>query len=242
MLVVDFIVSHGPLRRYVLRAFGQQSHSREEQRRFLSQLAAKLVGMIFLASIMPLAFEALSNPALRTGRRFLSRTDTSQRMTEVGAGYFLYDVVLCLTKFDDNGLEFLIHAIVCCTVFCAACGAGVMHYFGACFLLWELSTPFMYIRWLMLKAGLAKSRGMMVANLAFMLSFFLCRNVWGPVMTLDFWRESAAELARAQPALPVRVIWGTRAMALCLNTLNAYWFSQMVLIATRGGKPKQKAV
>lgn len=54
-----------------------------------------------------------------------------------------------------------------------------------------------------------------------------CRHP-GPaaVMTLDFWRESAAELARAQPALPVRVIWGTRAMALCLNTLNAYWFSQ----------------
>ena len=46
----------------------------------------------------------------------------------------------------DNGPEFLLHAVVCCTVFCVACAKGIMHYYGAAFLMWELSTPFMYLR------------------------------------------------------------------------------------------------
>lgn len=56
---------------------------------------------------------------------------------------------------------------------------------GACFLLWELSTPFMYIRWLMLKAGLAKSRGMMVANLVGALWVFCGSNAWGCMAHAD---------------------------------------------------------
>ncbi|KAL4422016.1 hypothetical protein ABPG77_005446 [Micractinium sp. CCAP 211/92] len=242
MLMFDAFISHGPLRRRVLRAFGQEHHGAEEKRRFLSQLAAKLVGMVFLGCVMPLAFRCLADPELVGGRRFTAVTATSQRMVEIGSGYFLYDIVLCLTKFEDNGFEFLLHAVVCCSVFCTATALGRMHYFGAAFLMWELSTPFMYIRWLMLKAGLGSSAAMPLANAAFALSFFACRNVWGPIMTLDFWRESASELARPDPALPPAAIYVIRAMCCALNCLNAYWFSQMVRIAIRGGKPKTKAV
>lgn len=37
MLMFDAFISHGPLRRRVLRAFGQEHHGAEEKRRFLSQ-------------------------------------------------------------------------------------------------------------------------------------------------------------------------------------------------------------
>ncbi|KAL4440289.1 hypothetical protein ABPG75_003290 [Micractinium tetrahymenae] len=242
MLVFDAFISHGPLRRRILRAFGQDKQGAEGERRFLSQLAAKLVGMVFLACVMPLAFRCLADPELTAGRRFTAVTGTSQRMVEIGCGYFLYDVVLCLTKYDDNGFDFLLHAVVSCSVFFAASALGCMHYFGAAFLMWELSTPFMYIRWLMLKAGLGSSAAMPLANVAFMLVFFGSRNVWGPIMTLEFWRESTAELARPDPALPPAAIYGTRAMCCALNGLNAYWFAQIVRIAVRGGKPKTKAV
>ncbi len=30
----------------------------------------------------------------------------------------------------DNGFEFLLHAVVCCSVFCTATALGRMHYFG----------------------------------------------------------------------------------------------------------------
>ena len=36
------------------------------------------------------------------------------------------------------------------------------------------------LRWLMLKAGLGGSSLMPLVNIAFMLVFFGCRNVWGP--------------------------------------------------------------
>lgn len=65
---------------------------------------------------------------------------------------------------------------------------------GAAFLMWELSTPFMYIRWLMLKAGLGSSAAMPLANVAFMLVFFGCRNVWGP--------GEAAPRLRPRPGAP----------------------------------------
>jgi hypothetical protein len=46
--------------------------------------------------------------------------------------------------------------------------------------MWELSTPFMYLRWLMLKAGYGNTAPMQVVNVTFMLVFVGCRNVWGP--------------------------------------------------------------
>lgn len=46
--------------------------------------------------------------------------------------------------------------------------------------MWELSTPFMYLRWIMLKAGFGGSLLMLAVNVAFMLAFFGCRIVWGP--------------------------------------------------------------
>lgn len=102
---------------------------------------------------------------------------------------------------------------------------GPLHYFGAGFLLWELSTPLMCerpwvalrpaahyrcslltatcsecrqlamrehgaahvaafstadVRWVLLKAGYGSSAIVSLANAAFMLVFFGCRNVWGP--------------------------------------------------------------
>ena len=86
------------------------------------------------------------------------------------------------------------------------------------------------------------------------------------------------QLAQPTAGLPSYALWGVRVMALSLNCLNAYWFSQvggrarwgrrpgreggpieggragiaeltrpspaaqMVVIAVKGGKPKQKAV
>ncbi|KAI7837854.1 hypothetical protein COHA_008342 [Chlorella ohadii] len=241
-LGVDLFFCRGPLRGPLLRLFSQGGQSKESQRRFLSQLAAKLIGIVFLSAIMPLAFQALADPALAGGDRFRDTTPVSWRMVEIGSGYFLYDIIICLLKFSDNGFEFMLHAVVCCSVFLTATAKGVMHYYGAAFLMWELSTPLMYVRWLMLKAGLGKSALMPLVNVAFMLVFFGCRNVWGPIMTLRFWRDGGLQLASSAPALPHTAIHVIRVMAIALNCLNTYWFSQMVRIAVKGGKPKQKAV
>ena len=59
----------------------------------------------------------------------------------------------------DNGSAFLVHAVVCATVYILSCLTGQLQFYGAAFLMWELSTPFMYARWLLLKALPAPGQG-----------------------------------------------------------------------------------
>lgn len=51
---------------------------------------------------------------------------------------------------------------------------------GAAFLLWELSTPFVYVRWVLLKLGRADSRLLLLNNMLGFLVFVCCRNIYGP--------------------------------------------------------------
>lgn len=47
------------------------------------------------------------------------------------------------------------------------------------FLLWELSTPFVYTRWFLHKAGLSRTTAYKVNGVLMVVVFFLCRNVAG---------------------------------------------------------------
>lgn len=50
---------------------------------------------------------------------------------------------------------------------------------GAMFLLWELSTPFVYARWFLHKAGMSRTTAYKINGMLMVLVFFLCRNVAG---------------------------------------------------------------
>lgn len=50
---------------------------------------------------------------------------------------------------------------------------------AALFVLWEISTPFVYMRWLLHTLGKSKSREYLINGFAMMGAFFLCRNVAG---------------------------------------------------------------
>lgn len=52
--------------------------------------------MLFLTSVMPLAFKCLVDPALHEGARFVDQTPTSQRMVEVGGVEGWGSPVLCV--------------------------------------------------------------------------------------------------------------------------------------------------
>lgn len=56
-------------------------------------------------------------------------------------------------------------------LFCGVPGAG--------FLMWELSTPFVYLRWFLHNLGYAKSPLYVANGFAMLISFFLARNVFG---------------------------------------------------------------
>lgn len=80
-------------------------------------------------------------------------------------------------------------------VFCAA--ASVLLCAGAGFLLWELSTPFVHLRWLLHKSGRDKKRIYVVNGLLMVVVFFLCRPVWGTWLSYKVGRSSWRSLYAA---------------------------------------------
>jgi hypothetical protein len=119
-------------------------------------------------------------------QRHPSNTTKTQHKTK--KGYFAYDTAECLLRFEHEGPEFLLHGVFCFVVFTSLTHLRLMHWYGAGFLMWELSTPFMHLRWVLYK--MAKDKGALYAanGAAGMLTFFLCRVVWGPVISALFWR------------------------------------------------------
>ncbi|KAL0048290.1 hypothetical protein WJX82_000224 [Trebouxia sp. C0006] len=114
-------------------------------------------------------------------------------------------------------------------LYCYGFFSQVLHYYGAMFLLWELSTPFVYARWFLHKAGMSHTTAYKINGVLMVLVFFLCRNVAGLVCSVDFFRETSPELRHPTPGgLSPAAIWLYRGLNLPLNALNAFWFYKML--------------
>ena len=158
---------------------------------------------------------------------------------QVASAYFIYDTYICVFRFAENGLPFLVHGILCCLAYMYPLVTHKMHYQGAAFLLWECSTPFLYMRWVFIKArgDVIGSRRKQVwqdrANVLFALAFFLCRIVGGPWQSWAFYRATVWDLGRGRGLagqIPVGVVWGYRAAMVVLNGLNYFWFVSIVRV------------
>lgn len=107
-------------------------------------------------------------------------------------------------------------------------------------MLWELSTPFMHLRWVLYKIGKGDTKLYNYNALIGMLVFFLCRVVWGNALSLLFWYTSLQALQTPKGAeLSMPVIWFYRLCTVVLNGLNAWWFSKMVKILAQTVKEKK---
>ena len=160
----------------------------------------------------------------------------------LAAGYFLYDVFICVSRFGENGIAFSIHAVVCCFAYSVAILTGHLHHIGAGFLMWESSTPLLYLRWYLLKAGWSDSAFMPVANYAFVLVFFVCRVVYGPILSYEFFTATQKELgAPSADTMGPTTIYVYYVAMIVMNSLNYYWFLQMVRLALFGTKNSHKA-
>jgi len=172
----------------------------------------------------------------------LARDDFSTLVMAVSAGYFFYDTLECIVNFKTEGPEFLLHGVMCFVVYILLTFTGVMHWFGAGFLMWELSTPFMHFRWFLYKIGRDKSQLYTRNALTGYLTFGLCRMLWGPILSITFWVVSwrcLRDPARAD-SLPYALVNFWRACTIILNGLNTYWFIKMTKIALAHGSQVEK--
>ena len=207
-------------------------------KKLAGQVSSRLVGCLFLILMFPSAISVLLDP-LMTQNMLYGISDASRRCIVVASAYFIYDLYICATRYSQNGLPFLVHGLLCCLAYAYPLLSGNMHYLGANFLMWEVSTPFLYLRWYLIKTERSNSLMMGIANALFAVSFFACRVVSGPIMSLAFWRASGADLASATSTIPKIVLYMYRTAMFVLNGLNYYWFYTIINVAiSKGGKSK----
>lgn len=208
--------------------FGRHSKDDRELRRNVHQAVVRIIGCLHLIIQLPLALAVLRDPAMQSDRLY-STSPRSQLMLCISAGYFLHDLFLCVTRFSEWGPAYLIHALLCFTLYVYGALTNCLHFYGAMFLLWESSTPCVYVRWCLHKLGKADSRMYIVNGIAMVATFVLCRNIFGIAMSIDFMRTTAMELASPRPGgISVPIIWLYRVANVILNTLNAVWAYKMV--------------
>lgn len=148
---------------------------------------------------------------------------------------------------------------VCCCLFGLGALTGRLSHFAAIFLLWEASTPFVYLRWALSAAGEKgkKSRAYTFCGLAMVLTFFVARILFGLRFAAEFWGSCLAEMRSPLDLGPSHSSGGSKnksipalVLALCLaanvamNSLNLFWFSKMVSGAVKhfgGGSGAAKA-
>ncbi|KAJ3390221.1 hypothetical protein HDU84_007791 [Entophlyctis sp. JEL0112] len=161
------------------------------------------------------------------------------RQTIVSSGYFLWDIYISLQLGD---IGFIIHGVAACTVF-LLCYKPFVMYYGAVFIMWELSTPFLNVHWMCDKLGMTGGTLQLVNGVLLLIVFFGSRLVFGMYKSFEFlsefplpsrkdlseWCFSPSALMRARyEEIPVYMIVLYLAMNTVLNTLNVYWFWKMI--------------
>ena len=95
--------------------------------------------------------------------------------------------------------------------------------------MWEISSPFLHVRYFLLNAGYKHTVFYTIVQLCVLLAFFGCRIVWGLGLSVFFWRCSALRLAGALPdPVPAHFLYYARGANIFLNSLNLFWFSKMI--------------
>lgn len=158
-------------------------------------------------------------------------------ISSVTAGYFLWDLYVCVKWFELFQLEFLVHAICSLFVFISAIHPNYQNYVSK-FLLFELSSPFVNVNWLF--STLMKEFEVqipMILNaingILLMLVFFLVRICWGWSCILIMAYQVYSKKWYADPNFPKTVMIITFSINMALNTLNCVWLNKMVKIAKK---------
>ncbi|CEO99276.1 unnamed protein product (mitochondrion) [Plasmodiophora brassicae] len=108
------------------------------------------------------------------------------------AGYFLSDMMDLIRSPIDHQPMYMLHHAMAMIAFMIAFYSRFAFY-GVAFLLFELSTPFLALRWAILNMKLDKPQTMNVLNAAFALTFFAVRLGFGmgvvsPRVFRELWR------------------------------------------------------
>ncbi|KAF2176739.1 DUF887-domain-containing protein [Zopfia rhizophila CBS 207.26] len=189
--------------------------------------------------------------------RLWGYTPASGMVQGFAAGYFLWDLQISAQYIRISGVSALLHVVGALAVTCIGF-RPFANYYGLSFVLYELSTPFLNIHWFCDKLNLTGSNLQLYNGIALLVSFFLCRLVWGTYQSILIYTDIYTALTTSSsllmnsvmsegkcegntsglgggPAgrcevgeLPTWLVSVYLVGNTALSLLNFYWFGQML--------------
>ena len=191
-------------------------------------LCARVVSFVQAIIICALGIPIFGNEYLAKDHVFAT-TPYSKFYTTLALSYFVWDTIVSIIYVRYFGVGFLVHGIVSTIVFGIAVEYDFIQYYSAAFLLFEISTPFLDIRWIGLKFDVLSEFTKLINNVILILIFFFIRICWGwyqvIVLGIDLY---AAKDVEGFPTAGALIILSCN---FVLDILNVYWFSKMMIVA-----------
>ncbi|CAR27258.1 hypothetical protein ZYGR_0I05320 [Zygosaccharomyces rouxii] len=210
----------------------------QKRSKLVNQSAVHFVSVVQTIIVLKLSFDNLlsdqyharfSEPA----SRIFGVDRETMAVATFALGYFIWDIYISMIY---STFPFFVHAVVSTIVFCIGMKPYIQYY-GCVFLMFELSNPFLNIRWFGMKylSGSNDSKVsrwiQLINNLCLMIVFFLARIVWGwwqiKNLAYDFW------LVRHDPRFLLGESLAILAGNFVLDILNVVWFSTMCKVAVK---------
>lgn len=152
-------------------------------------------------------------------------------------GYFVWDTWVSCKHSTLFGMGFVLHAVAALITFLQSFYPFMLNY-GAPFVWFEASTPFVNIHWFATHVkGLVSERMYKINGLSLITVFFLCRIVSGPINGYFMFKEAfTSEL----PGVPTVAVYLVLTCYLSLVLLNFFWFSKMIRLALKATSKKKE--
>ena len=196
----------------------------------------RVVAFLHAVLISYLAYGILADPTLNADRLFGYDFYAGQ-VYAIASGYFLWDSIISAWHIREYGPSFLIHGVLCFLAYVFSFTPFVMYY-GAVFLMFELSTPFLNVHWMLDKAGLTGSKWQLINGVLLGATFFLVRLCFGTYMSYQFFRDVSAHWDR----VPSIHFYLYASANVILNTLNFIWFFKIVESVRKRGDASARHV
>lgn len=207
------------------------------KQKLIDQSSVHFVSFIQSVVILYISLNCLLSPNYNTEYptaidRIFSENRDTQIVCIFAIGYFTWDIYISVFY---STLPFVLHAVISTLVFCIGLKPYIQYY-APVFLLFELSNPFLNIRWFATKyLGHTSNKLLdflqLLNNVSLLIVFFFARICWGwfQIAKLGYDFFQTHQDPRFLPYETAIIVLGN----LVLNVLNLIWFSTMVSIAIK---------
>lgn len=183
-----------------------------------------VVSQINAVLVLIISFPMYWDPQLDT---LTSYTPYAGFVAAFNIGYFMWDVWATTYYFEYEGLSYVAHALTAFYAFSQSMRPFMLN-FGAPFIWFEASTPFVNINWFAVHIpGLISNKTKLINGLLLMIVFFIFRIVAGPINGYRLFKEA---FSKDLPNVPNSTLYGVLLCYFTLAGLNFIWFSKMIKI------------